>query len=225
MQLEDFVSQNAPGESGDRFELENAKLLDIDVDGSVMTKAGSMIAYQGDLTFTGKSSAEGGLTGFIKSKVTSEGTPVMKVEGTGHVYVADNEKKIQILALDDGESVTVNGNDVLAFEDSVEYKIGTIGSVGGAQAGGLTNVYLTGPGMVAITTHGEPLVLQPPVKTDPDATVAWSSNLSPSLNRNSSLADAIGQSSGEKYQMAFDGNDGFVVVQPYEENQHRDQQA
>ena len=217
MELEDFVSQNAPGEGRERFELENSKLLDIEVEGSVMTKAGSMVAYDGNLSFTGKSSAEGGVMGFIKEKATSEGTPVMQVEGQGHVYVADQGKKVQPLSLDPGESITVNGNDVLAFEDGVDYSIGTIGSVGGAQAGGLTNVFLEGPGMVAITTHGDPMVLAPPVKTDPDATVAWSSNLSPSISSDRSISDSIGQSSGETYQMAFDGQQGFVVVQPYEE--------
>ncbi|MBV0902683.1 AIM24 family protein [Haloarcula salina] len=221
MQLDDFVSENAPDESRDRFELENSKLLDIDVDGTVMTKAGSMIAYEGDLSFTGKSSAEGGLTGFLKNQVSSEGTPVMEVEGQGHVYVAEQGKKIQILELGDAESISVNGNDVLAFENSVEYEIGTIGSIGGASAAGLTNVFLSGPGMVAITTHGDPLVLEPPVSTDPDATVAWSSDLSPSIDTDRSLSDSIGQSSGETYQMAFDGSSGFVVVQPYEETAQR----
>ncbi|MEA1932296.1 MAG: AIM24 family protein [Euryarchaeota archaeon] len=217
MELNDFVAANEPGETGKRFELENSKLLDIDVDGTIIAKAGSMIAYDGDLSFTGKSSAEGGLTGMIKSKVTSEGTPVMEVEGQGHVYLADQEKKIQILELDAGESISVNGNDVLAFEDRVDYEISTIGSIGGASAGGLLNVYLTGPGTIAITTHGDPLVLEPPVRTDPDATVAWSSNLSPSLKADRSLKDSIGQTSGETYQMSFEGSSGFVVVQPYEE--------
>jgi len=217
MELDNFVSQHSPGESDDRFELENSKLLDIDVDGTVLTKAGSMIAYQGDLSFTGRSSAEGGLGGFIKSKVSSEGTPVMEVEGTGQLYVADQEKQIQVLSLADGESISVNGNDVLAFEATVDYSISTIGSLGGASAAGLTNVFLTGPGLIAITTHGDPLVLEPPVKTDPDATVAWSADLSPSIKTNRSLSDAIGQSSGETYQMEFTGDGGFVVVQPFEE--------
>jgi uncharacterized protein (AIM24 family) len=217
MDLENFVASNAPEEGREQFELENSKLLDIDVDGSVMTKAGSMVAYDGNLSFTGKASAEGGVMGFIKESVTSEGTPIMEVEGQGHVYVADQGKKVQPLQLDAGESITVNGNDVLAFETQVDYSIGTIGSVGGAQAGGLTNVFLEGPGMVAITTHGDPMVLAPPVKTDPDATVAWSSNLSPGISSDRSISDSIGQSSGETYQMAFDGQQGFVVVQPYEE--------
>ena len=217
MELEDFVRSNAPDESGERFELESSKMLDIDVDGTVVTKAGAMVAFEGDLSFTGKSSAEGGIMGFIKEKATSEGTPVMEVTGQGSVYVADQGKEIQLINLDEGESISVNGSDVLAFEESVSYEIKVIGSLGGASAAGLTNVFLSGPGTVAITTHGEPLVLTPPVKTDPQATVAWSSNLSPSIEANRSLSDMVGQSSDERYQLDFTGDSGFVVIQPYEE--------
>jgi len=216
MQLDDFVSENAPDEGGDSFQLENSKLLDIAVDGAVMTKAGAMVAYEGDLSFTGKSSAEGGLTGFIKEAASSEGTPVMEVEGRGHVYVADREKRIQLLDLGAGESISVNGEDVLAFGADVDYEINTIGSIGGASAAGLTNVFLEGPGTVAITTHGDPLVLRPPVRTDPSATVAWSGT-TPGSHVDKAFSNMIGQSSGETYQLEFTGSEGFVVVQPYEE--------
>lgn len=180
-----------------------------------MIRAGSMVGYTGELTFTGKSTAEGGLTGFVKEAVTSEGTPVMVAEGSGYLYVADRSKKVQILDLDAGESLSVNGNDVLAFESNVDYEINTIGSLSGAAASGLTNVYLTGPGEVAITTHGDPLVVTPPVKTDPDATVAWSDDLSPSFSVNKAFE--IGQTSGESVQMEFTADEGFVVFQPHEE--------
>ncbi|MFB6194786.1 MAG: AIM24 family protein, partial [Haloplanus sp.] len=106
-------------------------------------------------------------------------------------------------------------DDVLAFESNVDYEINTIGSISGAAAGGLTNVHLSGPGQVAITTHGDPLVMSPPVYTDPDATVAWSTDLSPSIETNKTFE--IGQTSGEALQMKFTGSDGFVVVQPNEE--------
>jgi uncharacterized protein (AIM24 family) len=213
--VDTFTEANAPKEGGDGFQKENKRLLDIRFDGTTMVKAGSMVGYTGEMTFTGKSSAEGGLTGFIKEAVSSEGTPIMEAEGDGHLYVAEQGKKVQILDLDGGESISVNGTDVLAFETSIDYEINTIGSVSEAAAGGLTNVYLTGPGQVAISTHGDPLVLEPPVTTDPDATVAWSSNLSPSIGTNKKIE--IGQTSGEAIQMEFTGTEGFVVVQPYEE--------
>mgnify|MGYP000631005833 FL=1 len=215
MELSEFAQSNAPDEGGDGFQKENNRLLDVPLDGTVMLKAGSMIAYTGDVTFTGKSSAEGGITGFVKEAVSGEGTPVMEAEGTGHLYVAEQGKKVQLLDLDEGESLSVNGTDVLAFESSVDYEIGTVGSLSGAAAGGLTNVFLTGPGEVAISTHGDPLVLEPPVFTDPDATVAWSASLSPSIATNKTFE--IGQTSGEAMQMEFTGSEGFVVVQPHEE--------
>jgi len=216
MKLEQFKSRHAPSDSEEPFQLENDYTLDVAVDGSVMAKAGSMVAYTGELSFTGKASAEGGIKGFIKQRATGEGTPVMEIDGSGHVYLADHEKKVQVLALDDGESITVNGEDVLAFDSGVSYTISAIDSLAGSFAGGFTNVYLEGPGNVAITTHGDPIVLEPPVSTDPSATVAWSGT-SPSVEVNRSLSDMIGQESGERFQMNFDGAEGFVVVQPYEE--------
>jgi uncharacterized protein (AIM24 family) len=215
MNVAEFTQSHAPTTNGDGFQTENDRLLDVPVDGTVRIKAGSMIAYTGDVTFTGKSSAEGGITGFVKEAVSGEGTPVMEAEGTGHVYVAEGGKKVQRLTLDEGESISINGNDVLAFESTVDYEVSTTGSLSGAATGGLTNVYLTGPGQVAITTHGDPLVMTPPVYTDPDATVAWSTDLSPSLEVAKTFE--IGQTSGESIQMAFTGSEGFVVVQPCEE--------
>jgi uncharacterized protein (AIM24 family) len=215
MDIDQFTRSNAPEEGNEGFQKENNRLLDIRVDGSVWVKAGSMIGYTGEMTFTGKSSAEGGITGFVKEKVTAEGTPIMKAEGSGHLYVADRSKKVQILGLDAGESISVSGNDILAFESAVDYEINTVGSLSEAVSGGLTNVYLTGPGEVVISTHGDPLVLTPPVVTDPDATVAWNADLSPSLATNKKIE--IGQTSGETIQMEFSGQEGFVVVQPHEE--------
>jgi len=215
MDLDEFTRSNAPDADGTGFQKANNRLLRIPISGTVMVKAGAMVAYTGDLTFTGRASAEGGVTGIVKEAVSGEGTPIMEAEGEGQLYAAEQSKKVRVLDLDDGESISVNGNDVLAFDAGVDYEINTVGSLSGMAAGGLTNVFLTGPGEVAISTHGDPLVLTPPVFTDPDATVAWSANLSPSIETNKLVE--IGQTSGESLQMEFTGPDGFVVVQPHEE--------
>ncbi len=92
--------------------------------------------------------------------------------------------------------------------------------VAGMLAGGLSNVRLEGKGMIAITTHHDPLTLKvsssKPVITDPNATVAWSGNLEPELKTDVSFKTFLGRGSGESIQMRFQG-DGFVVIQPYEE--------
>ena len=217
MNLEDFVRENAPEAGGESFQLENSKLLDIHVDGSVMAKAGSMVGYTGDISFERKSA--GGLKGFLKSKATGEGAVMMEASGSGNLYVADQGKRVQILELDAGEELSVNGNDVLAFDNSVSWDIKTIDSIAGAAAGGLFNVYLEGPGHIAITTHGKPLVVPTPVSTDPQATVAWSSDVSPGIKTDRNLKGFLGKKSGETYQLNFNQEGGFVVVQPYEESQ------
>ncbi|QSG08776.1 AIM24 family protein [Halapricum desulfuricans] len=216
MSIEQFTTEDAQTASGSPFALENSYTLDITVDGSVFAKAGSMVAYTGDLSFTGKSTPNSGVGGFLKDAVTSEGTPVMTVEGTGQLYLADSEKKVQIIELDASDAITVNGEDILAFESRIDYDISTLDSLAGAFAGGFTNVYLEGPGHVALTTHGDPIVFEPPVTTDPSATVAWS-RTTPDVEVNKNLSDMIGQESGERFQMQFGGTDGYVLVQPYEE--------
>lgn len=180
-----------------------------------MAKAGSMVGYTGDISFERKSA--GGLKGMLKQKATGEGDVMMQATGTGHLYLADQGKEVQILELDAGEELSVNGNDVLAFESSVNWDIKMLTSVAGTSSGGLFNVFLEGPGHVAITTHGEPIVVPTPVKTDPNATVAWSGNVSPSSNRDIDIKGLLGRSSGESYQLEFAGEGGFVIVQPFEE--------
>jgi uncharacterized protein (AIM24 family) len=162
---------------------------------------------------------EHGLGKFLKKTFTGEGIRLTKAEGTGRLYLADAGKKITVLDLG-GDALFVNGNDVLAFQDSVQWDIKMMRRVTGILAGGLFNIRLEGAGLVAITTHYNPLTLRvtpsQPVITDPNATVAWSGSLNPSFRTDVSLKTFFGRGSGESIQMEFAG-DGFVVVQPYEE--------
>jgi uncharacterized protein (AIM24 family) len=217
MNIDQFTAEHAPSDTDAQFELENSYTLDVDVDETILAKAGSMVAYTGDLSFTGKGSPDGGVTGFLKEAVSGEGTPIMQIEGDGHAYLAEDEKKVQLIELDAADSLTVNGEDVLAFDSSVSYDISSMDSLAGVFAGGFTNVSLQGPGHVAITTHADPIVLEPPVSTDPSATVAWSGT-TPSVEVNKNLSDMVGQEAGERFQMDFDDGSGFVVVQPNEEH-------
>jgi uncharacterized protein (AIM24 family) len=215
MKLDEFLESHAPETGGETFQLENSKMLDIALEGNVMAKAGSMVGYTGDISFERKSA--GGLKGMLKKKATGEGAVMMQASGDGHLYLADQGKEIQILELEAGDQISVNGNDVLAFEDSISWDIRMMNSIAGTATGGLFNVYLEGPGHIAITTHGKPLVVSTPVSTDPNATVAWSANVSPSTKRDLNVKSFLGRSSGETFQLHFDGPDGFVILQPYEE--------
>ena len=204
---------------GDVFELESSRMLEIHVNGRVWTKLGAAVAYRGDLKFVREGMMEGGVGKMFKRMVTGEVSPLSKVEGQGRLYCADGGKHVTILRLA-GETINVSGNDLLAFEDTVAYDITMIRRVAGMMAGGLFSVKLTGQGLVALTTHGQPLTLRvsasDPVSTDPNATVAWSGNLQPELKADISFRALVGRGGGETFQMLFRG-DGFVVVQPYEE--------
>ncbi|UXI66819.1 AIM24 family protein [Tahibacter amnicola] len=205
--------------SQDAFELESPHMLEVKLNGRVWAKAGSMVAYRGAVNFVRQGMLEQGLGNLLKKAVSGEGTRLMKMEGQGRVYLADRGKKILLLRLA-GESIVVNGNDVLAFEDGISNEITMMRKVAGMLSGGLFNIRLSGRGIVAISCHYEPLAL--PVKpgqavfTDPNSTVAWSGSLTPDVVANISLGTLIGRGSGESIQLKFSGT-GWVVVQPYEE--------
>ncbi|WP_294247631.1 AIM24 family protein [uncultured Chryseobacterium sp.] len=219
--IESFISETRENpQERDYFELEKPALLEINLSNqSVSTKAGSMVSYIGNISFERQGMFSGGLGNLLKKAISGEGARLMKAEGTGKLYVADEGKKIRILYLDN-EAVCVNGNDVLAHEQSIKSDITMLKSIAGVMSGGLFQVRLSGTGHIAITTHGEPLTLmvtpESPVFTDPNATVAWSGNLTPELKTNVSLKSLIGRGSGEEFQMKFSGN-GWVLIQPYEE--------
>ena len=218
--VDEFVEATAQKEEAtEKFQLENPHTLEINLKGRVWAKAGSMIGYTGAVKFTREAVLEGGVGKLLKKMVSGEGARIMKIEGSGRVYLADHGKKIVVLRLQDDE-VVVNGNDLLAFEDGIEWDITMMRRVAGMLAGGLFNVRLTGTGMIALTTHYEPVTIRVKrpyaVRTDPNATVAWSGNLQPEIKTDVSLKTFVGRGSGESIQLEFLG-DGWVVLQPYEE--------
>jgi len=218
--LDEFISEKRQQDRGEGiFELESARMLEVNLNGRVWTKMGSMVAYVGNIKFTREGMLEHGVGKFLKKAVSGEGAKLTKAEGNGRLYLADVGKKVQILSLQ-GETIVVNGNDLLAFEDSIRWDITIMKKLSALLAGGLFNVRLSGHGMVVITSHYEPLVLmvtpQCPVMTDPNATIAWSGSLTPEFKTDISLKTFFGRGSGESFQMKFQG-EGFVVIQPYEE--------
>jgi len=218
--IAEFVAATEQQDRGQGvFELETPRMLEINLNGRMSTKLGSMVSYRGQVKFTREGILDQGIGGLFKKAISGEGMRLTYAEGKGAVYLADAGKKISILNLNN-EGIVVNGNDVLAFEPSLDHKISMMKKVAGMMAGGLFNVSFSGSGLLAITTHYEPVTLRVtpgcPVFTDPNATVAWSAGLSPNIKTDVSLKTFLGRGSGESLQMVFEG-EGFVVIQPYEE--------
>lgn len=219
--LNELIQESAenPNEN-DFFELEKPALLEVNLKNQkILAKAGSMVAYIGNIDFKREGLLSKGLGGLLRKAISGEGTSLMHATGTGKLYLADEGKKVKIIKLQN-EAVFVNGNDVLALEENIKNEIKMLKSIAGMMSGGLFQVKLSGSGYIAITTHGEPILLRvtgnQPVYTDPNATVAWSENLTPNIKTNLTFGSFIGRGSGESFQLEFFG-EGWVLVQPYEE--------
>ena len=219
--LNEFLAETADQNKGDSaWELENERILEVKLaQQKVWIKSGAMVAYKGDIKFEREGAFEHGASRFFKEMFSGEGAKLTKASGSGWLFLAEGGKRITVLKLE-GDGVTVNGNDLLAFQDGIEWDIRMTRKLSGMMAGGLFNLQLRGHGYIALMTHGRPLTLKVsrkmPVFTDPNATVAWSSNLEPEFKTDISLRTLLGRGSGESVQMAISG-EGFVVVQPYEE--------
>ncbi len=210
-----FANTEATTDPG-TFTKQNNRMLKVRLAGTggyFYALQGSMVAYQGDVDFAFEGS--GGATKFLKKAFTGEGMSLMKVSGSGDVFLARDADEIFTLFLE-GESVTVNGRNVLAFESSLTWDITRVEGASIA-SGGLFNTTFTGTGVLAITVHGTPVVLNVDVPTfvDMQSAVAWSTTLKSGMRKTMKAGALIGRGSGEAYQLALTGQ-GFVVVQASE---------
>jgi len=211
--FQDFKETASP----DPFALQNKKLLKVQMGfGPVWARTGSMVAYQGNVTFQKKSA--GGLGKLLKSAATGEGVDIMQCTGQGELFLADRASEIQVMYLEN-DMISVNGNNVLAFSASIEWDIHRISSRGAAMTGGLYNVSLRGTGYVAVTTKGDPVALDvatAPTFADAQAVVLWTAGVSMDLRMDTGgIGSMLRGGTGEMFQMAF-GGQGYVLVQPSE---------
>jgi uncharacterized protein (AIM24 family) len=203
-------------ESQNAFHLQNSKLLKVELDQvTVQAKLGSMVAYQGDVTF--EHAGSGGLGRMLKKAMTGEGTQLMKVSGTGEVFLAEQAQDIHLIYLED-DFITVNGPNLLAFDSGIDWDIKRVQGASSMMGAGLYNMALRGTGWAAILSDGPPVLLnvaQAPTFADPQAAITWSSGVTTSIKANVKMKDLIGKGSGEQFQVAF-GGQGWVLVQPSE---------
>jgi uncharacterized protein (AIM24 family) len=204
-------------QSQEAFALQNSKLLKVSLNQiTVQAKLGSMVAYQGDVRF--EHAGSGGMGRLMKKALTGEGTRLMKIEGTGEVFLAEQAQDIHLIKLE-SEAISCNGRNVLAFDAGIDWDITRLDSgVAGALAGGLYNMSLSGSGWVAVITDGPPVLLQTgdvPTFVDPNAAITWSGGLTPHMKADANLKTLIGKGSGETLQLGFQGA-GWVLVQPSE---------
>ncbi len=216
MAVEETLGQFKETQGSEPFQLQGSKMLKVRLaDETIQAKLGSMVAYQGDVKF--EHAGSGGLKRMAKKAVTGEGAELMKISGSGEVFLADLAQEIQLVKLA-GEAITVNGANLLAFDADIDWDIKKVEGVSGFMGGGLYNTHLSGSGHVAMLSDGPPVMIEldgTDTFADPQAAITWSEGVKTSVKTDVNLKTFIGRGSGETVQMAFSGN-GWVLIQPSE---------
>ncbi|MFF4580768.1 AIM24 family protein [Streptomyces sp. NPDC001389] len=195
--------------------LQNAKSVKYAVNGEMLARQGSMVAFRGNLQFERKGQ---GIGGMLKRAVTGEGLALMSVRGQGEAWFAHRAENCFIIDFEPGDAFTVNGRNVLCFDPTLSYEIRMVKGAG-MTGGGLFNSLFTGTGKLAVVCDGHPIIIpvtaQSPVYVDTDAVVGWSAQLETGLHRSQSIGSMIRGGSGEAVQLMLRG-EGFVIVRPSE---------
>src|SRR3954467_13692160 len=216
MTVEQSLAQFQETESPESFALQNSKLLKVELaDVTIQAKLGSMVAYQGDVKF--EHAGSGGVSRMLKKAVTSEGTKLMKISGSGEVFLGDMAQDVHLIKLEN-DKITANGTNVLAFDDGIDWDIKRVEGASSALTGGLYNMELGGSGWVALVSDGPPLLLQldgQQTFADPQAAITWSSGVTSSIKADVNVKTLIGRGSGETIQVGFSGS-GWLLIQPSE---------
>jgi uncharacterized protein (AIM24 family) len=216
MSVEATLEQYKETTGSEPFQLQGSKMLKVQLaEETIQAKLGSMVAYQGDVKF--EHAGSGGLKRMAKKAVTGEGAELMKISGTGEVFLADLAQEIQLVKLSD-EAITVNGANLLAFDADIDWDIKKVEGVSGFMGGGLFNTHLSGSGYVAMLSDGPPVLIEvegDSTFADPQAAITWSEGVTTSVKTDVNLKTFIGRGSGETVQMGFSGK-GWVLIQPSE---------
>lgn len=184
-------------------------------------RTGSMVAYEGFIQYEPNPAA---VRQIARDWITGEGAPLMRCSGDGLLYLADYGADVVVINLA-GDAISVNATNLLAFDAHLTWGVERVKGLAKFAGQGLWNTTISGQGWVALTSRGEPIVVdcgdgEDETHVDPDALVAWSPNLKVRGKRSFKAQSLIGRGSGEAFQLAFSGR-GIVVVQPSEDSTDR----
>lgn len=223
------------------FETVNELTLKVTCRGGdvLFTKAGAFIAgtsaggknYRFEKVLLGpQQGLLGAALGSLTRRLTGENLPLMKVtmNGDSETYYANYGQHVVAYRLEQGEMISVESENLLAFTNDCDYSVRFLGQ-GVVSQKGLATSTLTGRGAnayVAVLSDGNPIVLsnaqsRDTISVDPDAVICWMGqqgyNCDPAIRTDISWKNFIGQASGESYAYEWDGNQPVtVVIQPSE---------
>ena len=163
--------------------------------------------------------------GQLARRFTGENLPLMKVnyQGDSLTYFANNQQHVVVYRLQQGETISVESENILAFTQDCKYSVRFLAQ-GIISQKGLATSTLTGVGpnaYVAVLVDGNPIVLSnmqngSTIEVDPDAVVCWIGS-DPGFKMDLSWKNLIGQASGESYMFEWgQGRAATIIVQPQE---------
>lgn len=219
-----------------KFETINELTLKITCQGggTVFTKAGAFIGgecygqknYQFEKVLLGpQGNPLQALVGQLGRRFTGENLPLMKVKSNGDniTYYANEAQHVVCLKLNQGETLSVESENILAFTGDCKYSVRFLAQ-GVISQKGLATSTLTGVGpeaYVAVLVDGNPIILSnmqngSTIEADPDAVVCWIGQ-DPGFKLDLSWKNLIGQASGESYMFEWaNGKPATVIIQPNE---------
>ncbi len=201
------------------FSIHSENLLAVELnDETILSRSGAMVAYEGEMKFSKAILGGESLFGAIKRKVANEKEALMTSTGQGLIYFAHNAKDLALVSLN-GNKLFVESSALLAYDKTLSTNVAFAGVHGMASGQGLFTTTVEGEGCVALMSDGPVIKLEVspefPLFIDPDAFIASEGSLDREFIIDVNWKTAIGQASGESYQIKFTGQ-GIVYLQPSE---------
>ncbi|WP_340540853.1 AIM24 family protein [Nocardioides sp. GXZ039] len=193
----------------------NAYSFCIDLNGEWFTSKGAMIAYYGNIDFSGVAafaSRAAWVAARFSSPLYTEDWIV--AAGQGKLVIGDRGYDINSYDLDQG-NLTIKASNLLAFETGLELKQSIIPGF----------LVLIGTGKFLASSSGPVIFVEPPFRADPDALLGWADCPSPSVHYDhnwmaqsfmAGIQGMFGRESGEERQYDFTGA-GTILMQSSEQ--------
>ncbi|MEW1666531.1 AIM24 family protein [Streptomyces albidoflavus] len=201
------------------FRLQGSAMLVVRLTGdTVRAKNGSMVAYDGRMTFKKLTGGGNGLRGMVTRRLTGEQMEVMEVKGEGTVWFADSARDVSLVRLS-GETLHVEAENLLCTEGGLRTGTSFAGLSGAAQGDGLFTTTVEGTGQAAVMSGGPVVALRVspayPLTVGPGAYIAHQGGVRRSFQSGAGARTLFGEGGGEAFQLRFEG-EGVVYVQPSE---------
>lgn len=196
----DTSTKDIPAPDREVFRNMEKGLLEVDFEGKVFLKQGTIYSYSGNLTF------------WVKEKRAKGQPALVIVTGTGRLLLTDQEREITLMQVND-EAIFVEPTHLLACEEGLQPRYERFGEADNA----FEAVVLEGRGMVALSvaTKPLPLTVRPdlPVSVPASSVIMWAGELKPSVVDDPQVYAVVLASSSEGGRLLRLEGSGRVLVE------------